>query len=138
MLTEIALPLPDVPPLELLNHTALSTLASHPHLFKIVTPINVDCLEKLLESHPNWPLVTSVCKGLREGFWPLANFDQSAPITWDNSACKLQGADLTFALQQRDEEIRLNRFSATFGPDLLLGMYSMPIGVVHKPHSTSS
>ena len=137
MLTEIALPLPDVPPSELLNHTTLSTLTSHPHLFKIVTPINVDRLEKLLESHPNQPLITSVCKGLHEGFWPLANFYQSAPVTWDNSASKLQGADLTFALQQNDEEIRLNRFSAVFGPDLLPGMYSMPIGVIPRPHSTS-
>jgi len=135
-LTEIADPLPDIPHNELHNAAALSTLNSHPHLFKIVTPIEVDRFELLLKHHPNKPLVSSVCKGLREGFWPFAKFDQSAPETWDNSSRVINNDNLEFALRQRDDEISAERFSTAFGPDLLPGMYSMPIGVVPKPHST--
>ena len=137
-LTKITLPLLSVPSSELLNHTAHSTLASHSYLFKIVTPINTDHFEQLLVSHTNKPLVSSICKGLQEGFWPLANFDQATPETWDNSTCKLEGADLVFTLQQHDEEIKLGHLSTAFGADLLPGMYNIPIGVVPKPHSTNS
>ena len=52
-LTGIASPLPSMPPSELLNGTATSTLASHLHLFKIVMPISAARFEQLLESHPN-------------------------------------------------------------------------------------
>jgi hypothetical protein len=38
-----------------------------------------------------------------------------------------------FLLDQCDKEIRLNRFSETFGHDLLPGMYVMPIHVIPKP-----
>ena len=34
-----------------------------------------------------------------------------------------------------DIEVALVRFSPAFGPDLLPGMTSIPIGVVPKPHS---
>jgi len=66
------------------------------------------------------------------------NFDPTALETWDNSACKIEGADLVFALQQRDKEINLGWLSVAFGPDLLPGMYNMLIGVMPKPHSMSS
>jgi len=132
--TEIVAPLPNVPNSELLNPVPNSTISSHPHLFKIVMPIKVDRFEQLLQTHPNRPLVESVCRGLREGFWPFATFDDTAPDTWDNSARLLEGPNLDFALRQRDEEIREDRFSGAFGPDLLPGMYSMPIGIIPKPH----
>jgi len=32
--------------------------------------------------------------------------------------------------------MRQDRFSPVFGPDLLPGMYSMPNGVIPKPHSS--
>src|SRR5882724_11798867 len=63
-LTEIADPIPDIPDNELHNTAALATLNSHPHLFKIVTPIRVDRFESLLESHPNQLFVMSICKGV--------------------------------------------------------------------------
>ena len=44
--------------------------------------------------------------------------------------------NLEFALKQRDAEILAERLSPAFGPDLLLGMYSMPIRVIPKPRST--
>src|SRR6202522_3715746 len=46
-------PLPRPSSHEFLNLDATRTVRDHPHLFKIVTPINVDRFEKLLEAHPN-------------------------------------------------------------------------------------
>jgi len=40
-------------------------------------------------------------------------------------------------LKQHDEAIQEGHFPPAFGPDLLPGMYSMPVGVVPKPHSTA-
>ena len=71
--TETASPLPPIPSSELANPVATKTIRENPHLFDIVTPIFVDCFEKLLESHPNQPIVKSVCCGLREGFLPWAD-----------------------------------------------------------------
>ena len=71
--TETASPLPPIPSSELTNPIATKTIREDPHLFDIVTPIFVDCFEKLLESHPNQPFVKSVCRGLWEGFWPWAD-----------------------------------------------------------------
>src|SRR5882724_4311632 len=107
--TEIAAPLPDVPPSESRNPIPNLTITTHPHLFKIVTPIKVHRFEQLLSSHPNRPLVGSICCGLREGFWRFAIFDESAPQTWDNSSRPLEGPNLEFALDQRDEEINQDR-----------------------------
>ena len=66
--TESPLPLPSLPANELSNSVALTTIHSNPHLFKIITPIDVDSLECLLTSHPNNPFVQSVCQGFHEGF----------------------------------------------------------------------
>ena len=71
--TETASPLPPIPSSELANPVATKTIRENPHLFDIVTPIFVDRFEKLLESHPNQPIVKSVCCGLQEGFLPWAN-----------------------------------------------------------------
>ena len=76
----------------------------------------------------------SICKGLCEGFWPFMKFDQSTPETWDNPYRTINDENLNF--EQWDEEILAEQFSPAFGPDLLPGMYSMPIGVVLKPLST--
>jgi hypothetical protein len=50
-----------------------TTIAKHPDLFKVVTPINVEVFAHLLGDHPNQPFVRSVCDGLRNGFWPWAD-----------------------------------------------------------------
>jgi hypothetical protein len=102
-----------------------------------VTPINVDLFEFYLKHHPNRPLVNSVCRGFRGGFWPWADTDKEGyPITWDNSTHPLRDpSHVQFLREQRDTEIALGQYSSTFGKELLPGMYSMPIGVVPKPHS---
>ena len=63
-------PLPCPSPNEFLNTDAMNTIHNNPHLFKIVTPINVLKFESLLESHPNKPFIQSICTSLHEGFWP--------------------------------------------------------------------
>ncbi|KAF8589849.1 hypothetical protein K439DRAFT_1612418 [Ramaria rubella] len=94
--SETAPPLPFVPHSELVPSPANDTIQSHPDLFKIVTPINVDHFESLLSSHPNPALVHSVCHGLRHGFWPFANIDPDAPTTFDYSKRAVDDAGSTF------------------------------------------
>jgi hypothetical protein len=131
-------PLPQPPPNEFSNVEALTTIRNNPHLFRIVTPIRAAVLKRHLSLHPNQPLVLSVCLGLTNGFWPWAITDvESRPLTWDNSSRPFkEEAHASFVREQRDMEICLERFSASFGPDLLPGMFAVPLGVVPKPHST--
>lgn len=135
--SETAPPIPSVPRCIREDSILNRTLQDYPHLFKIITPVNVDRLEQLLTSHPNRPLVESVCRGFREGFWPFARYDPDAyPVTHDASDRVLkEDAHRAFVREQRDEEIRQQRYSSLFGSELKPGMYSMPIGVVPKPHS---
>ncbi|HEV7738174.1 MAG TPA: hypothetical protein VGO47_12490, partial [Chlamydiales bacterium] len=82
------------------------------------------------------PLVLSVCKGFKEGFWPWATTKHDYPQTWDNSHRPLRDeTHYSFLREQRDEELKLKQYSEAFGPNLLPRMYSEPIGVVPKPHS---
>ncbi|SJL14225.1 uncharacterized protein ARMOST_17681 [Armillaria ostoyae] len=135
--TETLPPMPGPPTNELNNHLALRTIKLHPALFDIVTPINITCFRELLVSHPNHELVSSVCRGLETGFWPWADTSNPEyPTTNDNSFRPLRNqTHADFIRSQRDAEIDLRRFSQSFGPDLLPGMHSVPVGVVHKPHS---
>ncbi|TFK33545.1 hypothetical protein BDQ12DRAFT_591651, partial [Crucibulum laeve] len=125
------------PDYEFVNSAALETIEKYPHLFKIVTPIKVGHFEQLLTSHPNKTLVESVTRSLREGCWPWADTsDSSYPVTWDNSHRPLKSeVHAAFIRQQRDQEISLEHFLPGFGSELLPGMFSIPIGVVPKPHS---
>ena len=87
MVTETIALLPRPLPNEFRNQIAWSTIHAYPNLFHITTPINVEHFYALLSSHPNQPLVTSVCKGLYEGFWPWANTENvRAPLITNNVA----------------------------------------------------
>jgi len=137
LMTETAPPVPRPPQNELFNRLALSTIQSHPHLFKITIPINMNHFCSLLMSHPNHPLVDSVCTGLELGFWPWATTSGSDGPEIVNNAIfqKIQNLDhLVFMRHQRDEEILLGRFSTPF-QDPLPGMTMIPLLVVPKPHS---
>ncbi|KAL6306384.1 hypothetical protein BKA93DRAFT_711167, partial [Sparassis latifolia] len=130
-------PLPGVPDRERNNPIVNDTLAKYPHLFKVVTPIDVDRFEQLLWDHPNPPFVASVCKGLREGFWPWADthFGEYAE-TWNERRSPPQdekGAQ--FLRDLRDAEIAADRWSEGFGTELLPGMYCMPVHTIPKPQS---
>ncbi|KAF9071394.1 hypothetical protein BDP27DRAFT_1419184 [Rhodocollybia butyracea] len=111
--TEVDEPLPRPPKHEFNNKEALRTIATHPELFNVSTPIKV-----------------GLVNGLTNGFWPWAktNYDSGYPITWDNSFVPpASEPEQAFLNNQRDIEIAKGRFSPTFGPDLLPGMYSNPI-----------
>ncbi|GLB44966.1 hypothetical protein LshimejAT787_1900440 [Lyophyllum shimeji] len=132
--SETATPLPYPPPRETDNTLAQRTLADHPELFKIVTPIKADVLEAMCADHPNQPFVKSVCRALRVGFWPYANTHPGTyPNTYDMSLpTPSKPEEAEFLRSQRDVEILKGRFSESFGRDLYDGMYSMPIHVVPK------
>jgi hypothetical protein len=135
--TLTAQPLPRPPLAEFDNLPVVQTLEDHPELFKVVTPINVDVLEKLTESRPNRPFVRSILQGLREGFWPWANTClEGYPIMHDESKpLVLSPEKEKFLNDQIRHERSLDRMSDSFGSTLLPGMYCMPHYVVPKPHS---
>ena len=130
-------PLPRPSTQEYSNLDAMNTVRNNPHLFKIVTPINVDRFEELLETHPNKPFVQSVCTSFHEGFWPWANTQKEEyPATWDFSERPPKTERKAgFLRDQRDIEIEAGRYSESFGTELLPGMYSTPIHAVPKPRS---
>jgi hypothetical protein len=138
--TEHMDPLPQPPANKFRNLEALSTIRSNSHLFAIITPIKTPIFRQYLATHPNQPLVLSVCQGLITGFWPWADTNtDDRPNTWDNSSRSwgaVSDAHSEFIQQQCESEVRLQRFSPAFGPDLLPGMFGIAIGVVPKPHST--
>lgn len=135
-LTESMDPIHGPPDNELQNAIALKTIHDHPNLFSIITPIRIDRLEYLLRTHPNRPLVISVLNGFRLGFWPFADIAHlTYPDTWDEPNRPMSAEKEAFVAEQIAEEERLQRYSPPFGPDLLPGMFSMPLGVVPKPHS---
>ena len=136
--SKTAKPLPPIPKSELANPIVTKTIEENPGLFDIITPINVDRFEELLQSHPNQPFVKSVCLGLREGFWPWADTHSGEyPDTLDLSSPQTDNIDeANFLRDQRDHEILKGRFSEAFGEKLLPGMYCMPVFAIPKPHST--
>jgi len=133
-----AQPLPSIPISELNNEITTKTINDNPSLFQIITPINIDKFELLLETHPNQRFVKSVCKGLREGFWPWADtLLDGYPTTHDESQPTIKDeVQSEFLHSQIQVEQKKNRFSRSFGSVLLPGMYSMPIHAVPKPRST--
>jgi len=137
--TETAQPLPRPPLEELQNKVVAKTIRENPDLFKIVTPINIDVFESYLLDYPNQPFVRSVCQGLREGFWPWADtLKEGYPATHDESQpTPSNPARAAFLTSQLAIEQSKDRFSRSFGGDLLPGMYSMPIYAVPKPNSTN-
>jgi hypothetical protein len=135
--SETAPPLPDPPINEMLSAEKWNAIQSRPHLFRITTPIHIDRLRDLLATHPNRPLVESMYKGLKVGFWPWATtVDSGAPSIVDNARLQKvkDPTHLQFMSEQRDEEIRLGRFSEAFST-LAPGMTTIPLWVVPKPHS---
>lgn len=134
-LSETLRPLPDPPLSAREDLAALRTLALHSDLFRIVTPINVDRLEYYLRNHPNRPLVESVLRGFREGFWPFAD-PEGFPDTCDEELGHPLSAEVEeFVRSYVVQEEQAGRYSHPFGPDLYPGMYSMPIHAVPKPKS---
>ena len=129
--------LPRPSPEEFNNSEAMSTIEQNPHLFQIITPINILRFEELLATHPNQPFIKSVCLSFREGFWPWANTQkESYPITWDFSHCPPKTEhEADFLRAQRNTKIQAERYSKGFETELLPGMYSTPVHSIPKPRS---
>ena len=98
-------------------------------------PVNVDHFETLLVDHPNQVFVKSVCRSLHEGFWPFADTKHGDyPTTWDFSDWKPKSLEhAEFITKQIVTEVEKGWYSKDFGPDLLPGMYSLPMHAVPKP-----
>jgi hypothetical protein len=137
--TVTAQPLPRPPAEELSNVTNCHTFSQNTHLFCVSTPIHVDKFESLLVNHPNPIFVKSVITGLREGFWPCADTNLPGyPTTHDAHIATTSHPDeVAFLTTQIELEISKGRFSEAFGPDLLPGMYSMPIHAVPKDNGAT-
>ena len=137
LFSETAPPLPRPSDNELSNVQKWDVIRTHSHLFRITTPIHTGRLCDLLSKHPNRSLVESVDEGLKCGFWPWAITENSAaPSIVDNARLQKvrDPAHLRFMNEQRDEEVKLGRFSNAFST-LLPGMTTIPLWVVPKPHS---
>jgi hypothetical protein len=134
--TETAEALPSPPLSEFLNVDAINTINSRPDLFRVDTPINVDVFQSMLEEagHPNPSFYLSVCSGLRHGFWPWADTHYGKyPTTWEEpTPVPAASQERDFLRDQIAKEVRVGRYSSDFGPELLPGMYSMPIHAVPK------
>ena len=136
--SETAIPLPQPPQSALEDPVVTNTIHNNPHLFSIVTPINVEVFEAYLSRHPNRPFVESICCGLREGFWPWANTHIAGYPTTHNESRQdpVDPIKSSFLATQLAVEQSRGRFSEAFGSTLLPGMYCMPIYAVPKPNST--
>ncbi|KAL6307555.1 hypothetical protein BKA93DRAFT_713930, partial [Sparassis latifolia] len=119
------------------NSAVNATLVKYPDLFTIVTLIDVDHFKSLLYDHPNPDFVRSVCRGLREGFWPWADTHAAVyPEIWDEKRpAILDPKAMRFLCDLRDTELAANHWSRSFGTSLLPGMYSMPVHAILKLHS---
>jgi hypothetical protein len=126
-------PLPRPPESELQNLVANESVLAHPELFKITCNININKFNELLQDHPNQAFVQSVIIGLTEGFWPWAEQQDGYPTT----NCEPQRPPKDervrdFLLEQREKEIRAERFSEPF-TELLPGMNVVPVHTIPKP-----
>jgi hypothetical protein len=135
--SEHAKPLPRPPPSEILDSVSAQTIANHPDLFQIQTPIKVNVFENLLKNHPNPLFVKSVCDGLRDGFWPWADtLSEGLPRTHDEARpMPSDDKKVCFIREQCLKEQNKGFYSRSFGTELLDGMYAMPIYAVPKPNS---
>src|SRR5260221_3186542 len=119
----------------------MNTIHSYPHLFPIITPVDVDRFELLLHNHPNTALISSVCHGLRSGFWPFAITEkpENSPqgcVMWPQGPPTLNDESLVFLKSQHNIEISLGWYSQAFRALLLPGMVVQPIFTVPKKGST--
>ena len=93
----VTIPMPSPPSLSSFTPEYLNIIADHLELFKVVTPIDMECFDFLLSDHPNQAFVTSVVHMLREGAWPWAAPPTHFPLIHDVlylGTCLHDGPDL--------------------------------------------
>jgi hypothetical protein len=104
--SECAPPLPSVPQHLIDDPVIQAALVEARTHIKVDTPFNVDRLENMLSNHPNQPLVHSMMRGLREGFWPLDEGDWKLELEdkVDNYPCDDIDMDSIRAFRDREIE----------------------------------
>ncbi len=137
---ESAPAVPDIPSVDYHYVEVTNTIALYPHLFRIITPVNTDHFELLLHNHPNSKLVSSVCCGLRAGFWPFANMEKLDNLLQGSVTCPqglpaLNNEAIMFLKSQCDTEMVLDRYSPSFGAKLLPSMVAQPVFTMPKKGS---
>ncbi|EEB98841.1 hypothetical protein MPER_01586, partial [Moniliophthora perniciosa FA553] len=123
------MPLPS-PPDHLLNDPILrDSIQRCKDFIKVETPFNIDRLANFLFDHPNQPLVQSVLRGLREGFWPLdeSDWNLNPADVVDNYTSIPDDLDAIRAYSKK--EIANGHWSTPI-PTLLPGMVVSPMFVV--------
>ena len=127
--------LPRPPVAALRDDVRTKIILDHPELFKITFLIDDNTFENMLADHPNQPFIQSVLVGIHKGFWPFADTTKDRyPKTWDRSSRPLKTDDKrNFLTSQVQIEVKVGRFSPSFGTNLLPGMYSPLVHVVPKP-----
>ncbi len=130
-------PIPGVPSYDLTHKAVTQTLSKHEELFKVVTPIHSKELQTMLRSHPNREFVKSLIDGFKNGFWPGANtsrMNSSRPTDLDPAARRPRDTEqVSFLRKQLEHEISKDRYSTSFGAELLPGMTCTPIFTKPKP-----
>ena len=88
---------------------------THPELFSIISPVDVEVLGALTSSHLNKPFVQPVLEGLREGFWPWAiTVKDGYPLTWDElKRLQLSPEKEEFLNKQLEHKVSLGRVACT-------------------------
>ena len=131
-------PLEGPPQSALDDELVIKMISKNPHLFKVVTPIQVDIFEVYLTSHPNQDFIKSVCNRLHKGFWPwTVTLSPGYPTINDKSKpSPTDTRKANFLKAQQDIEVIKGCFSPPFQHGLLPEMYCMPIYAVIKPWST--
>ena len=104
-------------------------IKDNPELFGITCQINVNAFKKLLARYPNQVFVR---------FWPHAAVIPPRRgiqrYGMGHVGCLSQW-EWVFLITQVETEVAVGRFSASFGCDLLPGMYSPPVHMVPKPET---
>lgn len=96
--------------------------------------MNIDRFEELLKTHPNWPFVNSVIKGLQQDFWPFAEPGDVNELPHIQPNHLSASIDPKVLRKAQDRELEMGRFSEPFDT-LLLGMKTAPLGLVPKKAS---
>jgi hypothetical protein len=129
--TETAPPLPSPPQHIVEDPLIQAALHANRDSIKVETPFNVDRLERMLVDHPNQPLVQSVLKGFREGFWPLDDGEWGVEIEEITDNYSSEPADLDAIRAFRDRELKAERWSpALDSTELPLGTKMSPMFVI--------
>ena len=97
------------------------------HLFKLVTPINPNKLDQLLQDHPNRPLVKEIVTGFQKGFSLKYNGPQE-----NCQPCNLPTA-FSYPEKLWDsimKEVRLGRMLGSFLVQPLNSLICSPVGMM--------